>query len=146
MDIKKKVYAVRVEDAASENELCRSYTVSEVWLPANTVAVCKDEQEAAAVIEKYKAEDKRALTANFSEEEYPSKLVIFRESEEIKLFRRRPGNTQSKSCVYISQDVVNAFKNAATNKTNYSISKAVNAKLYLKWEAYINKLIVEREI
>lgn len=66
-------------------------------------------------------------------DEYPSKLVWFPSTKTIKLFRRKPGQTPSEKCKFISTALVEAFKKDATNKTDYSLTAAKSPSKYKKW-------------
>ena len=66
-------------------------------------------------------------------DEYPSKLVWFPSTKTIKMFRRKPGQTPSEKCKFISTALVEAFKKDATNKADYSLTAAKSPSKYKKW-------------
>lgn len=73
-----------------------------------------------------------------SMEEYPSKLVYFPTKETINLFKRKESDKESRYCVFITEQTVEDFKKAATNKSNYSLSKKANTTLFNEWLAFVN--------
>lgn len=66
-------------------------------------------------------------------DEYPSKLVWFPSTKTIKMFRRKPGQTPSEKCKFISTALVEAFKKDTTNKADYSLTAAKSPSKYKKW-------------
>lgn len=82
----------------------------------------------------------------YSMEEYPSKLVKFEATNTFKLFRRKPNNKQSRTCIFITSEAIEAFKKTATNKSNYSLNADDAPEMYTKWNNYFNKIIEERNL
>lgn len=79
-------------------------------------------------------------------EEYPSKIVKFDATNTFKLFRRKPNNKQSRTCIFVTEEAVEAFKKAATNKSNYSLEASAAPEMYTKWNNYFNKVIADRNL
>lgn len=85
-------------------------------------------------------------TPEYSIEEYPSKIVKFDATNTFKLFRRKSNNKQSRTCIFVTEEAVEAFKKAATNKSNYSLEADAAPEMYTKWNNYFNKIIADRNL
>lgn len=86
------------------------------------------------------------LTPEYPIEEYPSKIVKFDATNTFKLFRRKPNNKQSRTCIFVTEEAVEAFKKSATNKSNYSLEAEVAPEMYTKWNNYFNKVVADRNL